>query len=104
MNQEELDQVELEDLVRQVQLDVLVQQVVAQYIDDCEASSGSKASGSTSSSGWPLKVLINDGVGSLLEFGGLGWGSQNVEAPNLKLPTKWCLNVFFDEKHLKTIV
>ena len=40
---------------------------------------------------------------SPLEFGGLGWGSQNVEAPNLKLPTKWFL-IFFDEKHLKTIV
>ena len=43
-------------------------------------------------------------VRSPLEFGGLGWGSQNVEAPNPKLPTKWFLNVFFDEKHLKTIV
>jgi len=31
---------------------------------------------------------------SPLEFGGLGWGSQNVEAPNPKLPTKWFLNVF----------
>jgi len=28
---------------------------------------------------------------SPLEFGGLGWGSQNVEAPNLKFPTKWFL-------------
>ena len=27
-------------------------------------------------------------------LGGLGWGSQNVEAPNPKLPTKWFLNVF----------
>jgi hypothetical protein len=27
-------------------------------------------------------------------LGGLGWGSQNVEAPNPKLPTKWFFNVF----------